>query len=97
MPARPDPITYVIEWLLRHEPRISDDLAMRCEAAARAEYGGEGWAYFARQGPRQRAALGRAAHAAALATSAPLEHVARVHGISRRTMYRLLKRGPAER
>jgi hypothetical protein len=94
--ARPDPITYVIDWLMRHHPSISDDLALRAEAAARAEYGGESWAYIARQSQRQKAAIERAAHAAALRTSAPLEKVAQAHGLSRRTMYRLLKRGPAE-
>lgn len=94
MSTRPDPITWVIDWMVRHHPEITRETVMRCEREARAEYGGEGWAYFARQSDRQRSATEKAAYTAALTSNAPMQEIASQHGVSRSTMYRLLKRGP---
>jgi transcriptional regulator of acetoin/glycerol metabolism len=95
MSDRRDPITWVIDWMMAHEPAISQDLALRCEAAARREWGGHGWEYFSRTSRREKAATERSAHAAVLTTNHPIHEIARVHGMSRATLYRLVKRGPA--
>lgn len=95
MSERRDPISWVIDWMLANESAITEELALRCEAAARQEWGGQGWNYFSRKSQRERVHAERAAHATVLSTDRPIHEVARVHGMSRATLYRLVKRGPA--
>lgn len=96
-----DVIRWVIDWMVEHQPAITEDLALRCERAARAEWGGQEVGYIRKTCASDRRAgrrpltpeLAHQVYAAGL-SAAPTEDVTREHGVSRATLYRLLKRQP---
>jgi len=95
--ARRDIITSIIDWMMANESAITEELALRAEHAARAEWGGQ-QLYLARTSEvdrRARQAAERRAHVSLLGP-APIERISRDSGISRRTLYRLARRGPPE-
>jgi transcriptional regulator of acetoin/glycerol metabolism len=96
---RPDVIRWVIDWMMANEAAISEDLALRCERAARAEWGGQRVDYIAKTCAADGvgAAGGRPRKAAMAAISdyidgRPLPEISQAHGVSRATLYRALKR-----
>jgi transcriptional regulator of acetoin/glycerol metabolism len=90
-----DIILWLIEWMQRHEPSITEELALRCEVEARREWGGERVEYIAKTPAAQRAAKRQALSVfGEVRPTETVDQVARRHGISRATLYRALKRGP---
>lgn len=99
--ARKDIIRWVIDRMMAHEDSITQELALRVELEARAEWGGQRIEYIAktmdrRAGPAPKLALEAEAQAyrQMLTTEKPMQELASEHGVSRRTMYNLIKRGP---
>jgi DNA invertase Pin-like site-specific DNA recombinase len=88
--------------MLAHDDSITQDLALTVEREARAEWGGQRIDYIAthcgdRKASRKPLAIDvqKAAHAAGL-TNVPTQQVIEKYGMSRATLYRLMKRGPAD-
>lgn len=101
--SRKDIIRWVIDRMMAHEDCITQELALRVEREARQEWGGQSISYVAKTvrepgRPGRPAKLAPEAQAQAidrmLSTDVPMEDLAGEFGASRRTMYRLLKRGP---
>jgi hypothetical protein len=90
---RKDIIKWAVEWMLANDQAITEELAFRFEREAREEWGGQRIEYIAKRSPRL-SEEGRVAAFQAGASSKPTHEVLNEHGISRRTLYRLLKRGP---
>jgi DNA invertase Pin-like site-specific DNA recombinase len=101
--SRKDIIRWVIDAMLEEMASpIADDLALRVERRARAEWGGQRIEYVPRTIERKRPGrLPPEAHQQViddvLSSAEPMNALAERHGVSRRTIYRLLKRGPAGR
>lgn len=97
---RRDIISWVIERMRAHDDSITQELAAAVEREARAEWGGQRIDYIARNADRRAARrpfdpeTRRAAFEAAISTAGPSREVAKAAGVSRATLYRLLKRGP---
>jgi DNA invertase Pin-like site-specific DNA recombinase len=100
-----DIIRWVIDWMVTNEQAVTEDLALRCERAARAEWGGQEVGYVRKTCAADRQAGRRPlspdaageVYAAGLSAS-DTEEVVRAHGVSRATLYRLMKRHtPTER
>jgi len=97
-----DVIRWVIDRMMAHEDSITQELALTVEREARAEWGGQRVDYIAKtcaaDVDRRRALQGRTAPAteravvAAYVADQPIEAIARKHGISRATIYRMVKR-----
>lgn len=97
-----DVISWVIEWMSANEAAITEELALRCERAARAEWGGQRIDYVAKvcsaDAQRRRKLQGRtdpAIERAAVAdylANRPIEEIEQERSITRRTLYRMLKR-----
>lgn len=97
--SRPDIIRWVIDWMITNEQAVTEDLALRCERAARQEWGGQRIDYVAKTCEADRHARReseRKAHADLLGAQ-PLDQISRTRGLSRATLYRLARRGPPER
>lgn len=95
--TRKDIIRWTIEWFVANDAAFTEELALRYERESRAEWGGvdnRPWKTpEGRNGRPRKLPDEAAAFRDALASpAAPLEAVAERHGVSRRTMYRLLKR-----
>jgi DNA invertase Pin-like site-specific DNA recombinase len=96
--TRQDIVAWLKEWLLANEDSITEELALRMEAAVRREWGGQEVRVW--KTPEGRAGRPpRVPYDAARAYSdgisiQPTEEVTERHGISRATLYRLVKRGP---
>lgn len=96
-----DIIRWVIDRMLAHDDSITQELALTVEREARAEWGGQRIEYIRRtcEGDRRAARqplqpeAERAVFQAAL-SNAPTSQVLQEHGVSRSTLYRLMKRGP---
>jgi hypothetical protein len=94
-----DIIRWVIDRMMAHDDSITQELALTVEREARAEWGGQSIAYVRKScdGDRKAArrpldpAAAEAVYQAGL-TSAPTDHVLQTHGVSRATLYRLMKR-----
>jgi len=89
MTAR-DIIRDVIERLMAHEASITEELALKVEHEARAHWGGQA-PYVPKETKRQ--AHAREKVIADAVTTMPTQEITKRHGISRATMYRMLKRG----
>jgi hypothetical protein len=97
-----DIIRWVIDRMLAHDDSITQELALTVEREARAEWGGQRIDYIAKTCPadrdRRRALQGRTSperERAAVAdylADKPLPLIEQEHGISRRTLYRMVKR-----
>jgi hypothetical protein len=96
--SRRDIIRWSIDWLLANDAAFTEELALLYERDARAEWGG----VENRPWKTQRGQVGRPparpydpvkAYTDAL-SDAPTEAVTTRHGVSRATLYRLVKRGP---
>lgn len=99
MSRRPDIIRWVIDWMLANEQCIKEELALRCEREARAEWGGQRVDYVAkhcaadkpaRTGPPAKA-LPEAAVQDYVA-GRQLSEISVAYGVSRASLYRGLKR-----
>lgn len=96
-----DIIRWVIDCMLAHDDSITQELALTVEREARAEWGGRSVDYIRkacdhdRRGGRRPLPpdAARTAYEAGL-SAAPTDRVLQDHGISRATLYRMLKRGP---
>ena len=94
-----DIIRWVIDRMLAHDESITQELALTVEREARAEWGGQRIDYVPKECDRKAARkplspdAQRAVYAAGLG-SEPTGRIVREHGISRSTLYRLMKRGP---
>lgn len=101
----PDLIRWVIDRMMLHDERITRETAIAVEREARAHWGGTTVGYVAKSCASDRAhsSGGRARHdrpdapADARAVlrdylAMPVEQAAKRHGISRATLYRLIKR-----
>lgn len=101
MKDRRDIIRWVIDRMLAHDDSITQELAITVEREARQEWGGQSIGYVPKTSDRRagRRPLDPAARQAAFeaaTTSAPTREVLQATGVSRATLYRLLKRGPAD-
>ncbi len=102
MSGKPDVIRWVIDWMMTNEAAVTEDMALRCERAARAEWGGQRVDYIAKtcstDREQRRSLQGRTAPATERAAVAdylankPIAAIETAHGINRRTLYRMLKR-----
>lgn len=102
MSRGPDVIRWVIDWMLANDDSINQELALRCEREARREWGGQEVGYIAKtcaaDREQRRALQGRtpaSTERAAVAdylSNRPIDQVVEAHGISRRTLYRMIKR-----
>lgn len=98
--SQKDIIRWVIDCMLAHDDSISQDLAATVEREARAEWAGQRIDYIARHSDRKTARkplsedAQRAVYQAGLA-AIPADQIISEHGISRTTLYRLMKRGPS--
>lgn len=97
--SQKDIIRWVIDRMLAHDDSITQELAATVEREARAEWSGQRIDYIARHCDRKAArkplseAAQRAVYEAGLAAT-PTDQIVNEHGISRTTLYRLMKRGP---
>lgn len=97
-----DPIVRTIEIMRSLVPSITEEQALMCERAARAEWGGQRVDYIAKtcaaDKAERRALQGRTATAteqavvSAYLSNKPIGVIVQEHGISRRTLYRMVKR-----
>lgn len=99
--TRKDIIKWAVDWMLANEQAITEELAFRFEREARQEWGGKAIEYIPKACDRKtaRRPLSPEAQRAAFAdgaSSRPTPEVLQQHGISRATLYRLLKKGPAD-
>lgn len=98
MSKRADIVRWAIDWLLANDDAMTQEMAVRFEQAAREEWGGqEVRVWKTRDGRAGRPAGKPYDHDRAYSDAAstlPTEQVSARHGISRRTIYYLLKRGP---
>lgn len=100
MSRGPDIIRWVIERMMAHEDSITQELALTVEREARLEWGGQRIDYVAKHCQADVEARRRAQGAKEVPQQAfqdyiggaPLAHIEAQHGISRRTLYRALKR-----
>lgn len=97
MSDRRDIIRWTFDWLLAHEDSISQELALLYEHDARREWGGQTVGYVARTSEADRRARRNAERQAYtdLLGNAPIDDISRRSGLSRASLYRLVKRGPA--
>lgn len=101
MRDRRDIIRWILDRVMAHDDSITEELALVIEREARAEWGGQRIDYIAKNADRKAArrpldADARQAAFQAATTNAPTREVLQATGVSRATLYRLLKRGPAE-
>lgn len=104
MSSKRDIIRWVIECMMRHDDSITEELALTVERESRIEWGGQRVEYVPKTCDGRRAwrpaiepDVARRAHADALSVdlaAESAEEIGRRHGISRATVYRLLKRSP---
>lgn len=97
-----DVISWVIDWMMTNEAAITEELALRCEREARREWGGQRIDYIAKTAAvdreQRRTLQGRTPveterHAVAdYLANKPIDTIVAERGISRRTLYRALKR-----
>ena len=99
MTRRTDIICWVIDWMMVNEQAVTEELALRCEREARAEWGGQRIDYVARHcavdKPRRSGPPAKPVPEGAVAdyiAGRPLPEIVAEHGVSRRTLYRSLKR-----
>lgn len=106
--AGPDVIRWVIDCMMQHDRRITPAVADTVEREARAYWGGTSVSYIAKSSAADRANAsgGRARHGKAEDRAPrtdpqavlrdylqlPADQAAKRHGISRATLYRLIKR-----
>ena len=86
MSRGPDVIRWVIDWMMTNDDSITQDLAMRCEREARAEWGGQSVPYIAKTCAADRRAQVAAARAA-VSAGVPVAQAARQAGIGRSSLY----------
>jgi hypothetical protein len=93
-----DPVRYLLDWLLANESCISEELALRAELATREVYGGFKVRIWKRPNGRPGRPRGTDFDAAQVyadgLTSRSTDEIVAQHGVSRRTLYRMLKKGP---
>lgn len=93
---RPDLIRWTIDWMLANDASMTEEIALRYEQEAREEWGGQEVRIWKTTSGRPGRPPGQPYDAAALRadglTNAPTESVTSKHGVSRATLYRLLKR-----
>lgn len=95
-------ILQIVAEVLGSSRTLTDEAALQIEEQIRARHGGEDVGTIAKTiGPRPdrpgRPSINPAKQAAAYAdslTNKPTEEILQGHGISRATLYRLLKKGP---
>jgi len=99
MTRRTDIIRWVVDWMLAHEPSITEELALRCEREARAEWGGQQIGYVARtcatDNPNGAQGLPEPVLRQLVSeyrNGRPVSQIAQSSGVSRATLYRALKR-----
>lgn len=93
-----DIIRWTIDWMLAHESSITEDLMATYERESRAEWGGREVRVWktpsGRVGRPPARPYDQAETFKDAASAASTEVVTERRGISRSTIYRLLKRGP---
>ena len=87
-----DLLNYVVQELRAACPQFDDVKAQEVKDRLRAVLGGDRY-YVARRDPERSAQVHAEVFRAAL-TDISTEELTRAHGVSRRTMYRMLKKGP---
>lgn len=100
--SKSDVICRVIEIMRSLAPSITEEQAAMCERAARAEWGGQRVDYIAKtcsiDREQRRQLQGRTSPTVQTAAVAdyladrPIPQILSDHGISRRTLYRMIKR-----
>jgi len=95
-----DIVRWVLDRLLAHDPSITEELTLTVERETRAEWGGQEVRIWktstGRVGRPPRTPYDQAkAYADGVGTDTTTEILGK-HGISRATLYRLVKRGPGE-
>ena len=91
--SEPDIVRWLIDWMLANGGAVTEEMALRAERAARAEWGGQTIGYVAKQVDADRQRRIREA-AKAAKDGRPVIEAARAHGIGRSTLYRALKDDP---
>lgn len=96
--TRKDIIREAIDWLLANDEQFTQELALRFEREMRSQWGGvDNRPWKTPEGrpgrPAKQAYDPARAYADGLGNE-PTETVTRRHGVSRATLYRLMKRGP---
>lgn len=98
--SRKDIIKWIVDRMLAHDDSITQELALTIEREARAEWGGQRIDYIAKHCGQARAGrqglpteVRQAVYQAGVSDQSTASITAE-HGISRATLYRLLKRGP---
>lgn len=90
--AEPDIVQLVLQRVKVLVPQLSEEMMAKVRAELLAEYGGQRVRIPKRakdlQGQKREAAYRDGL------TGAPTEQIVHKHGISRRTLYRLMKTGP---
>lgn len=93
--SRKDIIRWVIDRMLAHDDSITQELALTVEREARAEWGGQRIEYVPKTcghvTARKPAPLDRSV-VEAIDQGMPARQAGAEHGISRATVYRMLKR-----
>jgi DNA invertase Pin-like site-specific DNA recombinase len=87
----PDIVLVILERVRRTLPGITDDQVRQIEESVRAEYGGLRFRVPKRKKHPTREQRQRVFEQAL--TDAPDDEITKANGISRRTLYRYLKRG----
>lgn len=98
-PKQKDIIKWVIDRMLAHDDSITQELALTVEREARMEWGGKRVPYIAKSTEGATRPLDSDARRVAFEaakSSASLTEVSQKTGLSRTSIYRLLKRGPGD-
>jgi len=95
MSAR-DIIVAVIEAFMRNDDSITEELALTVEREVRDEWAGIRPAQISRESTRLKRAREERVLKDVLDPAVQTSEILNRHGISRASMYRLLKRGPAK-
>ena len=96
---RADIIRWALDWLIANDQAFTEELQVRFEVEARREWGGVPNRPWVKPSgtpgrpPKKSPDEVLRAYTDAL-SAAPTEKVLHQHGISRATLYRLVKRGP---
>jgi hypothetical protein len=95
---RQDIVAWLKDWLLANDDSITQELVVRMETDARREWGGQEVRVWktpeGRAGRPPRARYDQAKAYSDGIGGDPTDEVTARHGISRATLYRLVKRGP---
>ena len=94
MEEKLDVLDYVLREVMAAHPSFTEEQARALLPKLHAQLGGDKY-YIPKVSPTQADERRRAIHRDALTTSLSTNDLQRRHGVSRRTIYRLVKRAPS--